>query len=38
MAETNPIADAPSSMAIKASATLAIQQTLTRGLVVGFIV
>jgi hypothetical protein len=37
MAETSPTADAPASIAIHASATLAIQQIFTRGLAVGFI-
>jgi hypothetical protein len=37
IAETNPIADAPASIAIHASAMLAMQQIFTRGLLVGFI-
>jgi hypothetical protein len=36
IADTNPTADAPCSIAIKASTTLAIQQIFTRGFVVGF--
>src|SRR5687767_286717 len=35
IADTNPIADAPCSIAIHASATLAIQQIFTRGIRVG---
>jgi hypothetical protein len=37
IAETRPTADAPCSIASHASSTLAIQQILTRGFVVGFI-
>jgi hypothetical protein len=37
IADTSPTADAPASIAIHASSTLAIQQIFTRGLVVGFI-
>jgi hypothetical protein len=37
IAETNPIAEAPCSIAIHASATLAMQQIFTRGFVVGLI-
>src|SRR5256714_13545784 len=37
ISDTNPIADAPASIAIHASSMLAIQQIFTRGLVVGFI-
>src|SRR5687767_7559170 len=36
IAETNPSADAPCSIAIHASSTLAIQQIFTRGLLVAF--
>src|SRR5881227_404710 len=37
ISDTNPIADAPASIAIHASSMLAIQQIFTRGLVVAFI-
>ena len=37
ISETNPSAEAPCSIAIHASATLAIQQIFTRGLRVGLI-
>src|SRR5512138_2647207 len=37
ISDTNPIADAPFSIASHASATLAIQHIFTRGLRVGFI-
>src|ERR1051326_3764648 len=37
IADTNPIADAPASIAIHASSTLAIQQIFTRGFGVGLI-
>src|ERR1041385_4234454 len=37
IADTSPTADAPASIAIHASSTLAIQQIFTRGFVVGFI-
>jgi hypothetical protein len=36
IAETKPIADAPASIAIHASAMLAMQQIFTRGFAVGF--
>ena len=35
IAETNPTADAPCSIAIQASATLAMQQIFTRGFTIG---
>jgi hypothetical protein len=37
IADTSPTADAPASIAIQASSTLAMQQIFTRGFVVGFI-
>jgi hypothetical protein len=37
IAETSPTADAPASIASRASSTLAIQQIFTRGLGAGFI-